>query len=437
MTTGGERKPFSRILEHLSWIATGKGYGAILSLAYLAILTRTLGPSQYGAFALILGTTVTLQLCLGFNVWQVLVKYGHEHIQNADREALARLIRFCTAIDLSTASLGIVVVALILWIGGPALGMTPELAWLAFGYAAALLLSLRSVPTGMLRLQHKFRLSFLGEAVVPTVKMIGAVLAWLLQPSLGAFLCAWAVAELASTAALWTGALRAFRREFGRPSSRGWLRAWRENNGLPSLLVATNLGETAYAAGQQLPVLVIGFFAGTAEAGLYRLAHQLTQALSLIGGFINLAGYTEMAHVHAAGGLQRIRPLFLRLMLIAAAMVALFIPVILWLGKPLLLLMSGPEFLAAYPFLLVLGFAAVLQIVSMTSESLLLATGRARTLIAIRLTGTAALLAFLFVLLRSFGAIGAAWAKVLAEAISLALILGATGLVFRRRSPAV
>src|SRR5665213_2460620 len=130
-----ERKPFSRILEHLRWIATGKGYSAALSLIYLAILTRSLGPANYGAFSLILGAVATLQLLLGFNVWQVLLKYGHEHIQNKNFDALARLIRFCTAIDLFTAVLGIVAVALILVLGGAALGMTENLRWLTFGYA--------------------------------------------------------------------------------------------------------------------------------------------------------------------------------------------------------------------------------------------------------------------------------------------------------------
>ena len=427
-----ERKPFSRILEHLRWIATGKGYSAALSLIYLAILTRSLGPANYGAFSLILGTVATLQLLLGFNVWQVLLKYGHEHIQNKNFDALARLIRFCTAIDLLSAVLGIVAVALILVLSGAALGMTENLRWLTFGYATVMLVSLRSVPRGMLRLRHQFKLPFVAESVAPTVKLAGALLALLIDPSLSMFLGVWAVAELASTIVFWAGALRAFRREFGRPKGTRWYRAWRENEGLPSLMVASNLGEIAYGAGQQLPVLLVGFFAGTAEAGLYRLAHQLTQTLSLIGGQINLASFTEMTDLHAKNGLPQLKPLFVKLILIAASIAVAFLPVIIVLGKPLLTLMSGPEFLGAYPFLLVLGFAAAMQIVSVTSESLLLAAGRSKTLIAIRLIGTAILLAMLFSLLHGFGAIGAAWAKVLAEAISLCLILGSSFLILHK-----
>ncbi|RYM06395.1 lipopolysaccharide biosynthesis protein [Sphingobium cupriresistens] len=436
MAKNADKKPFARILKHLKWIATGKGYGAVLSLVYLAIITRSLGPAQYGAFSLILSTTMTLQLVLGFNVWQVLVKYGHEHIQSKDFDALACLIRFCTIIDLLTASLGILVVALILWLGSDALGMTGDLAWQTFGYAVVILLSIRNVPRGMLRLQCEFKLSFMAESVVPTVKFAGSLLAVLIHPSVSTFLWTWAAGELASTLVFWVVARRKFRHQFGRPQGRRWYRAWRENDGLPSLLVATNIGETAYAAGQQLPVLLIGFFAGTAEAGLYRLAHQLTQTLSVIAGFINLASYTEMAYLHAKDGLQKIKPLFIRIVLISLGTAAVLLPVIIFLGKPLLLLMSGPQFLGAYPFLLVLGLAAAMQIVSVTSESLLMAAGRSKTLIAIRLIGTAVLLAMLFVLLNGFGAIGAAWARALTEAISLGLILGACYLILRKVKPA-
>ena len=62
----GDQGPFRRIMTHLSWILGGKGYGAILSLFYLAIVTRGLGPAAYGSFALILSSTLVLQAILNY-----------------------------------------------------------------------------------------------------------------------------------------------------------------------------------------------------------------------------------------------------------------------------------------------------------------------------------------------------------------------------------
>lgn len=432
MTAANDTKPFARILRHLGWIFSSKGYGAVLSLGYLAIATQTLGPRGYGAFALIIGTVVTLQLLLSFNVWQVLIKYGHEHINAENFPALTRLVRFCTAIDLLMAATGTMVAGLILWLGRGWLGIEDDLAGIAFAYAAMMMFSIRNVPRGILRLHHDFRLTSFAEAVVPTVKLAGALLALLVQPTLGMFLVVWAVGELLSTLAFWIMARRQFRRAYGNPVAGSWLLAWRENKGLPGMLLASNIGETAYAVGHQLPTLLVGSFAGVAEAGLYRLAHQLTQTISLLGGLINLASYTEMAHVYAKDGLGKIVSLFLKLTMVALGIVVVVAPVIIFLGKPILQFISGEEFVGAYPFLLVLGLAACLQMITVSCEPMLLAIGRPRTLITIRLIGTAVLLAAMYFMLNAMGAIGAAWARVAAEIVTVCLMFGASFHVLRK-----
>lgn len=431
MTEIQNKKPFARIVQHLSWIISGKGYGAILSLVYLAIATRSLGPSGYGAFALILGTTATLQLMLSFNIWQVLVKYGHEHIHAQNYPALIRLIRFCTAIDLGTAAAGVAIMGVVLWLSNALLRIDDDLVWMTFGYAAATMFSIRNVPRGILRLEHQFHITFVAEAVVPTVRLAGALLALTIQPTLGMFLFAWAGGELLSTLLFWWFAWRTSRRNYGRPFAGPTLRAWRENTGLPSMLVASNLGDTAYAVGQQLPILLVGSFAGVAEAGLYRLAHQLTQTITILGGFIQLASYTEMTHVYAKEGLRKIVSMFTKLTLIAIGLSAAIVLMIFLLGQPLLLFMSGPKFMGAYPFMLVLGLAACLQIVTVSCEPMLLAVGRSRTLIGIRLAGTTVLLAALYFMLHGMGAIGAGWARVTAEVVTLGLMFGACFLILR------
>jgi O-antigen/teichoic acid export membrane protein len=419
-------------LQHLGWILSGKGYGAVLSLIYLSIITHSLGPAGYGAFALVLGTVAMLQLVLSFNIWQVLIKYGHEHINAQNDLGLFRLIRFCTVIDIVTAAMGTVAVGLILWLGRARLGIADELAWIAFAYAAMMMFSVRNVPRGILRLQHQFRLAALAEAVVPTVKLTGSLLALLVEPTLGMFLLVWSVGELLSTVVFWGLAARQLRRSYDAPVVGAWRRAWRENEGLPAMLLASNVGESAYAVGHQLPTLLVGSFAGVAEAGLYRLAHQLTQTISLLGGLINLASFTEMAHVFAKEGLGKTMSLFIKLTLVALGIVAVIAPVIIFLGKPILLLMSGPQFIGAYPFLLVLGLSACLQIISVSCEPLLLSVGRPRTLITIRLIGTAVLLIAMYAMLEYMGAIGAAWARVAADIVTLCLMFGASIYVLRK-----
>lgn len=415
----GNKTPLARIREHISWIASGKGVGGLLSLIYLGILTRTLGPTQFGSFALILSSVLIIQMLPNCNVWQIVVKYGHQHVKAGNHDALGRLIRLCTMIDLGSALASVVITGLVLVFGRTALAMDDGLAWVTFGYAVVFLFSLRNVPRGILRLTNSFSLIFLGDGVPSLIKFAGALLALAIGPSIATFLLIWAISEMVGTIVFWWYAYRIYHRHFGPFRSRDWPRAWRENDGLPSLVMATNISETAYGAAQQLPILLVGSYAGTAGAGLFRLANQLTAALAQISGLINLAGYTEMANIYAEGGIRHVKAVFYRLSLVSAGIASAIVAVVILLGKPIILLMSGPAFAGAYPFLLLLGFAAAAQVLGANCEPMLMSAGRSKTLITLRLASGFALIGLLLSLLPTMGAIGAAWARVITESLTL------------------
>jgi len=316
-----------------------------------------------------------------------------------------------------------VIVALLLWFGRDIFRMDAELARSCFAYAVIFFLSIRNVPRGMLRLQHRFFLGFAAEAVVPTLKFIGALVIWWSGPSVTAFLLMWGAAEFASTVVYWVLAKRLFAQNFGPLKAHRPFRAWRENKGMPALLVASNIGETAWAVGQQVPVLLVGSFVGVREAGLYRLANQLAQTLVSLSGFLNLASFTEMANIHARDGAARLSALFWRLTGIAALLALTAYVVILLLGQPLIALMSGPAFAGAWPFLLILAGAACLQMVGSICDPLLMSVGHAKRLIALRLLGTGLLLVLVVHMTQAMGAQGTAWSKLIVDGVMLLLVM--------------
>ena len=70
------RDGLSNILRNLAWILGGKGFGAVCSFFYLAILARSLGLKDFGHFSLIFGTAQALVAVAGFQTWQTLVRFG-------------------------------------------------------------------------------------------------------------------------------------------------------------------------------------------------------------------------------------------------------------------------------------------------------------------------------------------------------------------------
>src|SRR3546814_16535665 len=89
------------ILQNTGWLLTGKGGGAVLSLFYLAIVTRTLGPEGFGLFSLILSAAQTIGLIISFEHWQLIVRYGREYLQSADTTKCGPLFRSSERRDLT------------------------------------------------------------------------------------------------------------------------------------------------------------------------------------------------------------------------------------------------------------------------------------------------------------------------------------------------
>lgn len=397
-----------RIVENTAWLLGSKGVGAVLSLVYLAIVTRTLGPEGFGHFALILSTAQVIGTLVSFESWQIIVKYGQTHVQNADNERLGRLLTFCVVIDIVAALAGCLIAAAVAFLVGPHFGWSREVAWEALAFCAILFFTLRSTPMGILRLFDRFDAGALADTIIPIVRMIGAAIVWLSTPNITAFLIVWAIAEALSGAAYWIMAVRTVRERMGQWHKRRFLKARHENKGLLGFLTATNLSISVAALTRQLSVLLVGFFAGAADAGFYRLAYQLSVALTKISTLLSRTIFAELAKVHAGQTGKEVKKLFRRTNRLSFLIGGVIIMLIVTLGKPLLLLMAGPEFAGAYPLLVLLGIAASIELIGVSFEPLLMATGHARTSVTIKLVNALFLFALLAVLLPRFGPAGAA-----------------------------
>ena len=92
--------------RNLGWLLASRGVVAVLSLVYLGIATRSLGVADFGRFALITGAAQAIATIVGFQTWQIVVRYGVDHVNSGDEAALARLLRLCVLLDAGCAVVG-------------------------------------------------------------------------------------------------------------------------------------------------------------------------------------------------------------------------------------------------------------------------------------------------------------------------------------------
>lgn len=410
-----------RILENAGWLLAGKGVGAVLSLIYLGIATRSLGIEGFGQFALILGIAQALVALVGFQTWQLVVRYGMPHLQAGRQDKLGDLLRFSLVLDFGGAIVGCVLAI----VGVKALagffGWSETLQDHALLFAIVMLLSIRSTATGVLRLYDRFRTAALADSIIPVLRMAGALLVLLAGATVSGFLLTWAAAEVVTALATWWLAARTA----GKSMTLGRLPGWRtlrtDNPGLGNFALVTNLNFTLGAVSKQFSTVIVGLFAGPAAAGYYRLAFQLGQALAKVADLLARAVFAELTRVHVRDGREDLTRLFRSSMRFSMLGAVAVVALLLLLGKPALLLLAGPDFAGAYPLLLLLGTAAALDLGGVNFEPALLATGRARLLLTLRVVVTAFLITLLIVLLPPKGAMGAATATLAASLAGLLL----------------
>ncbi|WP_150290873.1 lipopolysaccharide biosynthesis protein [Sphingobium estronivorans] len=420
--SGGAQEGFARILANTGWLLGGKGVGGILSLAYLAIVTRTLGVADFGRFALVLSAANVIQTLVSFDSWQIVVRYGQPHLAAGNGDALNRVLRFCILIDLTSAAVGGLIAAFIILVFGPLMQLSSGMGWQAWIFCMVTMITIRSSPTGVLRLFDRFDSGAFAETMIPVGRMIGAALAWVLMPNITGFLIAWGAAELLCATSYWLLAFRIGGEKLGSWRAGKALDARAENPGIVGFLTATNLQTTLSSMGQQVAVLVVGLFVGPTGAGLYRLANQLANSLTKISGLLSRSIFVELSRTHSSQGHEALGTLFRRTNRLALIAGAVIIGLILTVGHPLLGLIAGKAFLPAYPLLVLLGIAACIDLVGVSYRPLLMATDRSSLSLRITLVSTVLLLGMQAALLPLYGTIGAAAANVIASIIGFAMM---------------
>ena len=376
-TTRPRRNGLANILKNVAWLMGGKGFGAVCSIAYLAILSRSLGLKDFGHFSLIFATALALVALASFQTWQTVVKFGAEPLQNKDWQRFGRLIWICGGIDVAGAVVGCLVAAGVFYGFGQALELNPRYIDTAFWFACALLWSRMTTPNGIVRVLDRFDLAIYVEAVVPAGRLIASFIIVVVGPSVERFLFAWAFFDLLVGALYWVVAWRL------APRSLTWRNAGlvREtlevNKGLPQFFAVTYFSSTLDALYKQGPLLAVGYFLGTSAAGLYRLADQLAQGIGKLSGLLARAIFPEFAVARTTHSIDHFRKLVHQTTLMAAVGGAVVTLLAVFLGEPLLLLIGGEDYVRGAAILIPLAIGASFELASVTYEPLLYSTGHA------------------------------------------------------------
>lgn len=416
------------------FLAIEKAAALLSGVIYVALITRWLGPTKYGTFSIALSVIGIATLATG-NFEEYLQRYAAEYQARGDLGTLRRAFRMALGFKLALGALAaVVLVALAPWVS--TFYQSPDqqilLPLLVLIVATD---GFATVGRGTLfGLQHFDKVSIisLGFHVAKTV-MVG--LLWKLHQGLPQMALATALLTAMQALAMWiTSAVILARSSAppGEPAAMPGAPAAATSRGLLRGMLAYCLpllgARATFLSGQNLGTLVLGKVLDATQLGYFRFAFQTVERFVELLKTVPDALLPSLTHLVTREERERLRQVFdqaFRLIQVIAFGLSFtifaFAPELtLWVGSPL--------FAPAIPVLRVLALVPLARTAQQPLTMLFQALRRPALVLQLAFVKFATELGCYFLLVPSFGVMGAGWANLAGAVASYfgALLLLAT-----------
>lgn len=407
---------FARMAKNVGWVVGSRGFSGVLSIAYLALAARALGPKEFGVFALILTYAQLIANFVQFQSWKGLIRYGAMHLTEGRSDKLNRLFGLTASLDIGSAFVGAIIAIACAPLAAGLFHWTDAEQSSAGIFASILLLTTGATPSAMLRLFNRFGVAAFAESVAPIVRLVGSVAAYAAGAGVMTFLVIWAVAGIAQALVEWTAAILVNRSGL----ALGW-RAFRqaldENDRVLPYMLQINLSNSVRMSWTQLGTLAVGAVAGPAEAGAFRLARRLSKGMVKPIQPIALALYPELSRLVAEDDHKQLRSVVARVTLVASGLALLVVLVTGVFGREMLHLLAGRQFEFAQEFLFLLAIATAIDLAGFAFDPLVSAHGGSWKVLCTNIVAAVGYGILLALLLPSIGSVGAAIAAIICSVL--------------------
>lgn len=379
-------------------------------LAYMlvVILARWLSPQDFGRYSLIISVITLAAIVARLGADVAVVRFlGVYHATKAT-DLAEGLVRTSTRWVLALAgAIGLAAAALIwLWLG-PTGAATPYIVAALLVFPA---FALTDVMSAILRSYGENVSALAPKDIVwriATIAVAGAVVGLALPEGVALSVLMAGSGLVLIGLTLWQylrqEALR-LRKDGPVAQPRTDIAAWRRS------AVYVMVGLVARNAARNLDVVLVGALLSVPLAGAYFAASRTAELLGFMLSALNMLVGPAVARGTAEGKIADTQHKLSLMALFLAGSTGLLLAIIVLFGNTILGLMN-PEFVAAYPVLLVLLLGQLVNVCAGSAGVVLNMTGHDRTTARIQLMVAPVSLALLSVLTPVFGVMGTAWAS--------------------------
>jgi len=374
-----ENPIFRRLVKNSGYLFSTTGISAAFGMLQGILVARLLGVENFGILAAIVTFTSIINNFASFRMSELVIKYVGHYSEVGDQPRAAAVFKLAALAEVAASLVAFGLVCLLAPLGAQYLAKNPSTAYLFVIYGLVLLLNL--IPessTGMLQIFDRFRR--MGGLLVAGsfVTLVLVALVFLLHGSLLGILLAYLVGKVIGSAALTIAALLEASRRWGRD----W---WRtplsllgpQKRELARFAFSTNISASLSLVTKDSELLWVSLFRSPVETGYYKLALTLSNFVQMPVSPLPQSTYPELSRQVAHKQWNNFRYILRQGSYLAGGYTLAATLFLVVFGRPLIALFYKPDFLPAYPALIILLIGLLAANIFYWRRSALLALGYA------------------------------------------------------------
>jgi O-antigen/teichoic acid export membrane protein len=345
-----------RVVKNSGYLFSATGISAALSFVQNILVARLLGPAGLGVLAAITQFTTVVNNLASFRMGELVIKYIGEFTENNQPQMAAAIFKAAAAVEMLASLVAFALAWLLAPLGARYLakdaGLTP---WFVL-YGLIILANLISESsTGLLQIFDRYRpmasLNVIGS--IFTLALI--VLAYITQGGMLEVLLAYIVGKVIGAVGLTLLAIQEANRRWGRQwwqTPLGILRP--QARQLVKFAVSTNLSGSLSLINKSSDILWISFFRTPVETGFFKQAQGLVNLVQLPVSPLPQATYPELSREVARKNWKNVRYVLRQGSFLAGGFTLAATLLLIVFGRQIITSLYRPEYLPAYPALLIM-----------------------------------------------------------------------------------
>jgi O-antigen/teichoic acid export membrane protein len=345
-----------RVVKNSAYLFSATGVTAALSMVQGILAARLLGVYDFGVLGSITMFTSVVNKLASFRMNELVVKYVGQYTEEGEGQRAAAVFKAATLTEILTSFVAYGLVLLLAPLGARLLAkdITTSDWFVIYGLVVLGNMMFESA-TGLLQIFDRFRTIAAVQVGQSVLTLLLITLAYLNGRGTLEVLLAYMMGKLLGGAGMSIAALWEASHRWGR----GWWRAPLLSLGdqareLFRFAVSTNISATINLVNKDSELLWVSALRNPLEAGYYKLALALSNLVLLPVSPLPQATYPELSREVARGNWANVRYVLRQGSRLAAAYTGSAALLLTLLGRPLIAILYKPEFLPAYPALLIM-----------------------------------------------------------------------------------